>query len=645
MQIPRSIVLMAECEVVPPTDAPEVPVAQSLFTSVVSELEQHSQMIESWEREKGKEDEEEDPWVFAMPNESVESFLASFPPSSTEKSWISTEHNGRKKIIEEYYVKTVGSEGLPDKTKLAEAWEQCMPKSTESLTRILKEHKYGSGKWMIFAPATDVNEMWERIVEALWDGKLGHSAKVSGALTDASQSHVICVYVDPFWETAEMERVLAGLRACGVEDAIKFKPDGVSLLNIYKDNEFGIPPSFFSASKGSLVLQKQLGGSDTRRWCKNGSNCKHLKQGRCSYLHKDEDFVKKEVPEWRKVDEDGMMQQKPARGSRFGNPTRTAPRPELPPSKKDEKKKKEEAAKKSSAFAALTGIGDEDADAILEKQRKKLEKRAAKKAAEDAAIAEKARGDFEALKAGLGTGNWADEDEDEDENAETPVADEDDEEDEDGEDEDDEDEEDDEDDEDDEDEDGEKGTDGQGKAGESANAQPVPTPPPPPPVAEKKKEKTKTAEEEEAEALLAALDVKEETKEGGQSKAAAKRAKKKAEEEARKKAEGAESTTTSAPKEADQKGGADAEENEAPQKEAVGGEGGAPLSAEEIKARLKAKAEAAKKKAKPKTAAEVAAAEAAARPKDKKKAAPTWSSGGAKVGQKARGSDNKYQGE
>ena len=92
-------------------------------------------------------------------------------------------------------------------------------------------------------------------------------------------------------------------------------------------------------------------------------------------------------------------------------------------------------------------------------------------------------------------------------------------------------------------------------------------------------------------------------------------------------------------------GGADAEENEAPQKEAVGGEGGAPLSAEEIKARLKAKAEAAKKKAKPKTAAEVAAAEAAARPKDKKKAAPTWSSGGAKVGQKARGSDNKYQGE
>ena len=62
---------------------------------------------------------------------------------------------------------------------------------------------------------------------------------------------------------------------------------------------------------------------------------------------------------------------------------------------------------------------------------------------------------------------------------------------------------------------------------------------------------------------------------------------------------------------------------------------------------MKAKAEAAKKKkgGAPKTAAELAAAEAKARPKEKKKAGPTWSAGGQKVGAKARGSDNKYQGE
>ena len=72
----------------------------------------------------------------------------------------------------------------------------------------------------------------------------------------------------------------------------------------------------------------------------------------------------------------------------------------------------------------------------------------------------------------------------------------------------------------------------------------------------------------------------------------------------------------------------------------------APKSADEIKAMMKAKAEAAKKKKSgAKSATELAAAEAKARPKEKKKSGPTWTNGGQKVGQKARGSDNKYRGE
>jgi len=112
------------------------------LASAPSELAQHSETIESWERDKGEE-QEDDPWVFAMPNESLESFAAAFPPSTTEKSWISTEHVGRKKMIEEYYATSVGAEGPADKGKIASAWEQLKTKSTESLTRILKEHKYG----------------------------------------------------------------------------------------------------------------------------------------------------------------------------------------------------------------------------------------------------------------------------------------------------------------------------------------------------------------------------------------------------------------------------------------------------------------------------------------------------------------------
>ena len=47
-----------------------------------------------------------------------------------------------------------------------------------------------------------------------------------------------------------MERVLSALRlGCCIADAIKFKVDGVTLLNLAKDNEFGIPPSFYSAAR------------------------------------------------------------------------------------------------------------------------------------------------------------------------------------------------------------------------------------------------------------------------------------------------------------------------------------------------------------------------------------------------------------
>lgn len=112
-------------------------------------------------------------------------------------------------MIKEYYKALYGEEYMGgDKEQIAAAWEASEKKSLEVLTTILKDAKYGSGKWMIFSPASEVDALWARIVRALWDGKLGHTAKVSGANADPTKSHVICVYVDPFWEEDEVVRVL-----------------------------------------------------------------------------------------------------------------------------------------------------------------------------------------------------------------------------------------------------------------------------------------------------------------------------------------------------------------------------------------------------------------------------------------------------
>ena len=201
----------------------------------------------------GTRDDEDDSWIIAGENESVDSFLTNCPPSYMEKSWISAQHDGMTKLVEEYYTKTMGAEGVKGSNEeswgrdnmeeIKTAWEESETKTLETLTEVLKAHKYGSGKWMIFVPASDVDTTWRKVVTALWDGKLGHSAKVSGNTPECNGSHVINVYVDPFWEKSEVERVLAALRElCGVTDAIKYKADGVTQLGLYKGNEYGIPP-------------------------------------------------------------------------------------------------------------------------------------------------------------------------------------------------------------------------------------------------------------------------------------------------------------------------------------------------------------------------------------------------------------------
>ncbi|KAL1495359.1 hypothetical protein AB1Y20_016728 [Prymnesium parvum] len=585
--------------------ASAAPLASSL-ASAPSLLSRHCEFVDraALPRADDEEEAEDDPWVFAEPNESVESFVAAYPPSSTQKAWISTAHEAREQLIREYYAAAWGDEAQSDKAQISVAWEKLEKKTLESLTALLKDAKYGCGKWMVFSPPAEIDALWARVVKALWDGKLGHSAKVSGAGADPSKSHVICVYVDPFWEVQEVERVLIALRSeCGVTDSIKFKADGVTLLNLYKDNDYGIPPSFYAAAAGSHSLTIQ--STDSRRWCKNGANCKHLKAGRCTYLHREEggkESKPKEEPSWRVADADGMMSQRRPAG-RSGR----APPPAAPPPA---------AAKPTRSlggFAALAGFDDGDSEAILEKQRLKAERKAAKKAEEEAKQYAAAAASFEALKASTGGGNWGDEEEEEELVPVAPPE---------------------------EESESEEEEEAEEAAAEVASAAQTASEP----AKDRRGKKKEKKEDEEVAAvdqLLAQLEAgtdEKDTGEGGMSKAAAKRAKKKAEEEARKK-EAASKEATEA---------ARSEENAAPED----GENGAPKSAEEIRELMKARAEAAKKKMEskkaPPSAAALAAAEAKKREAEgkKKKDKKTYQMGGGKqVGAKARGSDNKYQGE
>lgn len=375
--------------------------------TVASEYDRHTETLERGEAEA------EDPWAFAGDNESIDSFIAGAAPSCTAKAWIATQHDERKRLVEEYYEKLEGVEGAAGRESMGEisaAWEAAEAKTLDALTGVLKEHKYGCGKWMVFVPTSEVDLVWEEVVRALWEGKLGHTAKVSGAGPHSSGSHVICVYVDPFWEVSEVERVLAALRSeCGIADSIKFKADGVTMLNLAKDNEFGIPPSFYAASRGSSTLQvqtpynskgpkKERGGE----WGGGGGD------GPRSYGGQDGGHRDKREPKKKEkvLDADGFEITAPAKQSRKKG---AIEREEPTAAEEDEKerKKKDKAKKKAEAsggFGALMGIDDGDADAILDKKRRKAEKKAAKKAAEEEQVAEESAASFAALKAKLASG-------------------------------------------------------------------------------------------------------------------------------------------------------------------------------------------------------------------------------------------------
>ena len=553
-------------------------------------------------------DFEDDAWVHCEPDENLESFLAAFPPSTTEKSWITAQHDARKQLVEQYYLATggEGKHGREQMDDVREEWEESETKSLETLTAVLKKHRYGCGKWMVFAKSEDVDAVWAKIVTSLWEGKLGASAKVSGVAS--SGSHVVCVYVDPFWETGEVERVLSALRhECGVVEAIKYKVDGITLLNLPKDNEFGVPPSFYAANRESLSLTLQTHGRP-----KGGEKADKAKK-----------WTRPEKPEpvekvWR--DADGF-EGKVSKGSRGGPPPPAAAAPEA-----EEKKKKKPKAD-VGGFAALAGFDEGDADEILAKKDRKAAKKAAKKAAEEAAMAEQSAADFEALKASVASGgrNWGEDEDEEDGEAPQSAPPEEEEEEqqqpsrtpresaqsEEG---------------------GDDAAPGAAPEGGAAGQQPESAK-----ERRAKQKKDKPKEEEDVEALLAALEEpKAKDGEGDEPKGLSKAAQKRAKQAAKKAQEEASGAAA--------EGGEGEEENAAPDDAESG-----TKSAEEIRQMMaKRAADAKKKKAgKSSDAAAIALKEAKSREGDKKKKGTGhYAQGpGKQVGQKARGSDNKYQGE
>ena len=151
--------------------------------TVASEYDRHTETLERGEAEA------EDPWAFAGENESIDSFIAGAAPSCTAKAWIATQHDERKRLVEEYYEKLEGVEGAAGRESMGEiaaAWEAAETKTLDTLTGVLKDHKYGCGKWMVRRHGQRALVVPQLSIQAAWDvgfgSGLGCSTHCRGAL-------------------------------------------------------------------------------------------------------------------------------------------------------------------------------------------------------------------------------------------------------------------------------------------------------------------------------------------------------------------------------------------------------------------------------------------------------------------------------
>jgi hypothetical protein len=131
----------------------------------------------------------------------------------------------------------------------------------ESLLELAKQHEVTTGKWLIAVPWTEADEVWQKLVNGLLEGKFPDDLGVTfikvfgrsvpkkspyylhkGKLVENSMMSV----ATPDWtnkeKTMEVSKVIRGL---GIHYELKYKQDLYSILDILTANPYKLRPTIY----------------------------------------------------------------------------------------------------------------------------------------------------------------------------------------------------------------------------------------------------------------------------------------------------------------------------------------------------------------------------------------------------------------
>lgn len=143
-----------------------------------------------------------------------------------------------------------------------EVREETQTAATNKLKEISVKYKYGTGKWLMFAPGDKVDTIWTNLAKSLISGPLSltnaFSAKVSTSPKEEvpHYQHVICLYMPNVYDKDSVTKVMKVLLRNHGMNLTGVKPDLYTYIGIKSKHPSGIPSTVLKP--GDLMKDTEI---------------------------------------------------------------------------------------------------------------------------------------------------------------------------------------------------------------------------------------------------------------------------------------------------------------------------------------------------------------------------------------------------
>jgi alkylated DNA repair dioxygenase AlkB len=124
-------------------------------------------------------------------------------------------------------------------------------KTHELIGELARKHNVLHGKWLLNVKPESAQDIWPKIRSACIAGKLGSTAKISDRPENGT--FVICSYTNNFTDKKDVLRVRRAIHELGMfaKSALHYKPDAITLLDIYSGDMKGMRTTVYSCGGGA----------------------------------------------------------------------------------------------------------------------------------------------------------------------------------------------------------------------------------------------------------------------------------------------------------------------------------------------------------------------------------------------------------